>query len=134
MKKIHIAGLILIAVAIGFIVTMASDYSQYETFSSAQGETKKDFHIVGTLVKDKEQYYDPVKDPNYFSFYLQDNNGDQCKVVFKGTKPQDFERSEQIVLTGKMDGAEFHASHILMKCPSKYKVDEMEVTEFKSNT
>ena len=134
MKKIHIAGLVLIAVAIGFIVTMASDYSQYETFSSAQGETKKDFHIVGTLVKDKDQFYDPIKDPNYFSFYLQDNNGDQCKVVFKGTKPQDFDRSEQIVLTGKMDGAEFHASHILMKCPSKYKVDEMEVTEFKSKT
>ena len=134
MKKIHIAGLVLIAVAIGFIVTMASDYSQYETFSSAQGETKKDFHIVGTLVKDKDQFYDPIKDPNYFSFYLQDNNGDQCKVVFKGTKPQDFDRSEQIVLTGKMDGAEFHASHILMKCPSKYKVDEMEVTEVKSNT
>lgn len=134
MKKMHIAGLVLIAVAIGLIVTMASDYSQYETFSSAQGETKKDFHIVGTLVKDKDQFYDPIKDPNYFSFFLEDKNGDQCKVVFKGTKPQDFDRSEQIVLTGKMDGAEFHASHILMKCPSKYKVDELEVTEYKSNT
>ena len=134
MKKMHIAGLVLIAVAIGFIVTMASDYSQYETFSSAKGETKKDFHIVGTLVKEQAQYYDPVKDPNYFSFYLQDKNGDQCKVVFKGTKPQDFDRSEQIVLTGKTDGSEFHASHILMKCPSKYKVDELEVTEYKSNT
>ena len=134
MKKIHIVGLILIAIAIGFIITLASDYSQYETFSSARGETKKDFHIVGTLVKDKEQYYDPMQDPNYFSFYLQDKKGDQCKVVFNGTKPQDFDRSEQIVLTGKMDGDNFHATHILMKCPSKYKVDELEVTEYKSNS
>ena len=134
MKKIHIVGLVLIAVAIGFIVTLASDYSQYETFSSAKGETKKDFHIVGTLVKEKEQEYDPLKDPNYFSFYLKDNNGDESKVIFNGTKPQDFDRSEQIVLTGKMEGANFHATHILMKCPSKYKIDELEVTEYKSNS
>lgn len=134
MKKSHIIGLILIAGAIGFIITLASDYSQYETFSSAKGETKKEFHIVGTLVKDKDQTYDPVKDPNYFSFYLQDKNGDQSKVIFNGTKPQDFDRSEQIVLTGKMEGTDFHATHILMKCPSKYKIDELEVTEYKSNT
>jgi len=49
-------------------------------------------------------------------------------VVFPGTKPQDFERSEQIVLTGKMKGNEFHASHILMKCPSKYKNDQVEIS------
>jgi cytochrome c-type biogenesis protein CcmE len=124
----------MIAVAIGFIITLASDYSQYETFSSAEGETKKDFHIVGTLVKEKDQYYDPITNPNYFTFYLQDKNGDQCKVVFNGTKPQDFDRSEQIVLTGKMSGSDFQASHILMKCPSKYKIDELEVTEYKSNS
>lgn len=134
MKKIHIVGLLLIALAIGFIITMASDYSQYETFSSAKGETKKDFHIVGTLVKEKEQLYDPMKDPNYFSFWLQDKNGDERRVIFNGTKPQDFDRSEQIVLTGKMNGSDFHATHILMKCPSKYKIDELEVTEYKSNS
>ena len=63
MKKIHIVGLIIIAVAIGFIITLASDYSQYETFSSAKGETKKDFQVVGYLAKDKEMYYDPQHDP-----------------------------------------------------------------------
>ncbi|MGH2623137.1 MAG: cytochrome c maturation protein CcmE, partial [Sphingobacterium sp.] len=33
------------------------------------------------------------------------------------------------VLTGKMEGNTFHASKILMKCPSKYNQDQMEVTE-----
>jgi cytochrome c-type biogenesis protein CcmE len=55
-------------------------------------------------------------------------------VVFNGSKPQDFERSEQIVLTGKMIGNEFHASKILMKCPSKYTKDEVEVTEVSAST
>jgi len=52
--------------------------------------------------------------------------------VFSGSKPQDFERSEQIVLTGKMEGGEFRASKILMKCPSKYNKDEVEVKEVKT--
>ena len=51
------------------------------------------------------------------------------KVIFLGSKPQDFERSEQIVLTGKMKGDEFLASKILMKCPSKYVEDEMQLIE-----
>jgi cytochrome c-type biogenesis protein CcmE len=49
-----------------------------------------------------------------------DNAGAEKKVVLHKNKPQDFERAEQIVLIGKMEGEEFHASEILMKCPSKY--------------
>jgi cytochrome c-type biogenesis protein CcmE len=139
MKKIHIVGLILIASAIGIIVSMSADYTQYQTFSSAKGESNKSFQIVGQLVKDKEMVYDAEKNANYFSFYVQDKKGDVCKVIFNGTKPQDFERSEQIVLTGKMNGDEFKCSHILMKCPSKYKNDkldsgEYEETEFKAES
>jgi cytochrome c-type biogenesis protein CcmE len=130
MKKTHIVALVFIAISIGVIVSMTGDYSRYETFISATESPDKEFHIVGELVKDGEMFYDPIKDPNYFSFFLKDKDGEERKVVFKGTKPQDFERSEQIVLTGKMKGDEFVASKILMKCPSKYIEDELEVKEF----
>jgi cytochrome c-type biogenesis protein CcmE len=130
MKKTHIIALVFIAISIGVIVSMTGDYSRYETFTSAVENPEKEFHIVGELVKDGEMYYDPLKDPNYFSFFLKDQDGEERKVVFKGTKPQDFERSEQIVLTGKMKGDDFVASKILMKCPSKYIEDELEVQEF----
>ena len=53
-------------------------------------------------------------------FSLIDNKGISKQVVLHKSKPQDFEKSEQIVLIGKMDGTEFHANDILMKCPSKY--------------
>lgn len=139
MKKTHIIGLILIAAAIGIIVSMTADYSQYQTFSSAKGGNNKEYQIIGQLVKDKEMIYDAEKNANYFSFYVQDKDGKVSKVVFNGAKPQDFERSEQIVITGKMNGDEFHCSHILMKCPSKYKNDKLdpsqyEETEFKAKT
>ncbi|MBC7914761.1 MAG: cytochrome c maturation protein CcmE [Pyrinomonadaceae bacterium] len=128
MKKSSIIGIIIIAIAIGAIISTYADSSTYGSFSDAQ-ETSSELHVVGQLDKGKELIYNPKKDANYFSFYMKDNEGKECKVVFNGTKPQDFERSEQIVLTGKMVDGEFKASKILMKCPSKYNKDQIEVTE-----
>ena len=68
--------------------------------------------------------YNPSKDPNYFSFYVVDNNQEEHKVVLLAAKPQDFELSEQIVITGEMRDDVFMASDMLMKCPSKYKDEE----------
>ena len=128
MKKSSIFGLVVIAIAIAVIISVYSSSSTYGTFSDAQ-ETESQLQVVGQLDKEKDLQYDATKDANYFSFYMKDNKGQECKVVFSGTKPQDFERSEQIVLTGKMKGDEFHASKILMKCPSKYTDDKLNVTE-----
>jgi len=132
MKKSHIILLVIIAVAIGAILSTFADSSTYGNFNEAK-ENGSEIHVVGRLVKSKELVYDPVKDANYFSFYLTDNTGKECKVVFNGTKPQDFERSEQIVITGKMQGEEFHADKILMKCPSKYTNDKIETKEYKAS-
>lgn len=134
MKKTHIAALILIAISIGVIISMTADFSNYQTFSTASAAEGKEFHIKGELVRTKTMEYDPERDPNYFSFYLEDTTGIQRKVVFQGAKPQDFDRSEDIVLTGKMKGDEFHASTILMKCPSKYIDDELEVKAVAAGT
>ena len=133
MKKSSIAGIIIIALAIGIIISTYADSSTYGSFTDAK-ETESELHVVGQLNKEKELYYEPQQDANYFAFYMKDNQGKESKVVFNGSKPQDFERSEQIVLTGKMVGNEFHASKILMKCPSKYTNDQVEVTEVSAST
>jgi len=129
MKRIHIIALVLIALSIGFIISMVSDYSQYEDFTTAKKSPDHTYQVVGTLVKEKPLQYDALKDPNYFSFWMKDNKGQQCQVVFVGSKPQDFERTESIVLTGKMKGGTFMASQILMKCPSKYRNDQLQVSK-----
>lgn len=132
MKKSAILGLVVIAIAMAMIISIYADSSTYATFAEAE-EQAIELHVVGTLNKQKELHYDPVQDANHFSFYMYDKDSVECKVVFKGAKPQDIERSEQIVLTGKMVGNEFQASKILMKCPSKYNKDEIEVKEVASS-
>lgn len=128
MKKSSVLGIIIIAIAIAMIIVIYTDSSTYSTFSEAK-EKQSELYVVGVLNKEKDLHYNPVEDANHFSFYMYDNDSTECRVVFRGSKPQDIERSEQIVLTGKMVGNEFHASKILMKCPSKYNQNEVEVIE-----
>jgi cytochrome c-type biogenesis protein CcmE len=120
MKKTSIIIIVLIAVAIGAIVSSYGDASTYESFSVAAENPDHEYHIVGSLDKTKEKFYDPKTDANYFSFYLIDEKGEERKVVYRAPEPQDFERSEKIVIIGKMNGEQFEANKILLKCPSKY--------------
>lgn len=120
MKKIHIIGIIIIAVAIGAILTTLNSTSTYADFTAAAKDPDSEFHVVGKLNKEKEAVYDPTVDANVFTFYMIDNAGVEKKVVLHKNKPQDFERSEQIVLIGQMNNEVFDATDILMKCPSKY--------------
>jgi len=125
MKKSSIIIIVLIALAIGAIISTSSDASSYENFKVAAENPGKEFHIVGTLNKTKEKYFDPKKDANYFTFYLIDDKGVEQKVIYHAPEPADFERSEKIVIIGKMEGDHFEASKILLKCPSKYNENQV---------
>lgn len=120
MKKTHIVAIIVIIISIGAIIGTIADSSTYASFSTAMESPGSELHVVGFLDKKKEMKYDPAVNANLFVFHAFDKDGKVCKVHFKGSKPQDFERSEQIVLTGKYMGDHFEADKILMKCPSKY--------------
>ena len=120
MKKLHILGILVIAVAIGVIFVSLKDSSTYADFTEAISNPDKEYHVVGKLDKAQPQIYDPRLNPDEFLFSMIDNKGVMKQVVLHKSKPQDFEKSEQIVLIGKMQGDNFHANDILMKCPSKY--------------
>jgi cytochrome c-type biogenesis protein CcmE len=126
MKKSYLIGIVLIAIAFAAIISTISDASTYASFTVATVHEGKVFHVVGKLDKEKPYEYNPQVNANLFGFYLIDNEGSEKKVLYNGTKPQDFEKSEQIVIVGKISGSEFHASEILMKCPSKYNSNQVQ--------
>ena len=132
MKKAHIIAIALIAFAIAAIFSTIADSGTFSDFRHAKDNPKADLHVVGKLNKNKERHYDPNENANLFSFYLIDRNGEESKVIFKGSEPQDFEKSEQVVIVGHMQGDDFLANSILMKCPSKYSNPNEEMKEFKS--
>ncbi len=122
MKITHIALLVIIAVAIGAIVASYGSAGSFVNFEDARETPGKEFHVKTQLVKEKEITYKPEIDPEKFTFYAKDMNGDVQKVICLKEKPYDFERSEEVVVVGKYaDNGEFTASQIQTKCPSKYE-------------
>ena len=123
MKKTHIVMLVLIVIAITVLISFTGNLTTYETIASAKQKEGKFVNLIAKLDKNQPMEYDAVKDPNYLSFTAVDTLGNSVKVVYHNTKPTDMEKSERIVLKGKMNGNYFDCKDILLKCPSKYKDD-----------
>lgn len=136
MKKSHIIVLGVIAVAIAMIISTVVDASTYSDFSEARKMAEKgktnSIHVAGKLKKDRNGeivglVYEPVVNPNRFEFMLVDSLQNESRVVYNKPKPQDLEKSEKLVIVGKMnlDKEYFEAENIILKCPSKYESGEL---------
>jgi len=134
MKLSHIIAIVVIAVAIAIIVSTAGDSSAYVSFDQAyqmaSNNNSASVHVVGELKKDDagdiiglEESADHLS----FSFILVDENKREQKVIYNEPMPQDFVRSEKVVVIGKYKNDQFIASKILLKCPSKYQEQKLDV-------
>ena len=127
MKKSHIIILVGIAVLIAGLLAYSADFSTYDSIASAKHKEGKFVHIIAKLDHNYPLEYDPLKDPNYLSFYAIDSLGGSTKVIYRNSKPTDIEKSERLVMKGKMQKDHFECSEILLKCPSKYKDDKKQL-------
>lgn len=123
MKKLHIVALLLIAVAIATLISFMGDVTTYETIASAKQKPGKAVTLIAKMDKAEPMNYDPIKNPNYLEFTALDTLGNSIEVVYHNTKPTDMEKSERLVLKGKVENGRFECKDILLKCPSKYKDD-----------
>ena len=129
MQKSSIVILSLVLVVVLVMVFSLIDASSYATFADAAAEEGKTLTIIGELNKEKGVQYDPEVNVNRTEFYVIDKAGQEEKVIFHDAKPRDIEKSEEITMEGKMVKGEFHAVHILLKCPSKYQPNEIGVKD-----
>lgn len=130
MKKSHLFGLIFIVIAIGVIISTVYNADTYASFSDARLQPGRDFHIIGELNSNKPVTEKVVDNTLLLSFYMIDRDGIESEVFYFGGKPQDFEQSDEVVLIGRYESDRFIASSLLLKCPSKYKPDEIGQKEY----
>jgi cytochrome c-type biogenesis protein CcmE len=124
MKPSVITLIVILAVGIAAIMNTYSSATPSATFELAEANAGETYHITGFLVKDKPFEYNPIKDPNYFAFYLKDKAGTVRKVVSHEPKQQDFERAESVSMYGIAKDDHFLATKVIPKCPSKYKDEQ----------
>ena len=128
MKKLHIVTLVCIGIVIAVLLSMMGDLSTYETLASARQKEGKTVTVIAKLDKSVANpiEYNAAKNANFTSFHVIDSLGNKARVIYHFEKPFDMEKSERIVLKGKMKGDVFEITRkdgILIKCPSKYKDD-----------
>lgn len=135
MKTSHILIIVVIAVAIGIIITSAGDASTYCNFDQAHqmaaSGNANSIHVVGQLKKDGSGHVvgiSPGEDRVSFSFVMVDDKSKEQLVQYNQPMPPDFLKSEKVVVIGGYKGDEFYAQKILLKCPSKYQ-DQKPITE-----
>ena len=123
MKKMHFVLIVLIAAVSAILVSTYTKAVDSVTFAEAAAKGDKQVKVVGTFDKTHSVEYDANTDADLTKFYVIDSEGKTCYVHLrdKQGKPMGLEMSENVTLEGKMgnDGV-FYASHMLMKCPSKY--------------
>ena len=134
MKTSHILILVVIAAAIGIIISTAGDASTYvgfdEALSMATSGNKKEIHVVGELKKDNNGHVLGLQegaDKVSFSFVMVDETGKEQTVFYNQPMPADLMSSEKVVVVGSYNGDVFNASKILLKCPSKYQETKVNV-------
>lgn len=120
--------LVGIAAGIMILLSFMADLSTYETLASARQKVGKTVTVIAKLDKSGPNPidYNPAKNPNLTQFFVVDSLGNRAMVRYYFEKPFDMEKSDRIVLKGKMKGDIFEITSkdgILIKCPSKYKDD-----------
>lgn len=116
-------------VVVGFIIF--GSYSFFESnveYVDIAGAMKshRKVQLKGTWNKDREASFDVAT--SRFTFFLVDEQGQECKVVLEGAAPNNFELATSVVAKGRfVEEGYFHATEVLTKCPSKYEAQGDEV-------
>ena len=91
---------------------------------------KSPIHVVGRLIKNEKNQVIGIKksDDNLsFSFEMIDEEGTIENVFYGEPMPPDFILSDQVVVIGSYNDKRFIAKEILLKCPSKYTEDQVNI-------
>jgi len=120
MKSRYYIGGFIIVVFLGLLLyNFTRTNIEYEADFSKVMQSGKMCKATGVWVKEKS-FQEDIKNRT-FVFYLKDAKNNEMKVIYRGTKPNNFEIATNVVVTGRYENGVFHATDVLTKCPSKYE-------------
>ncbi len=129
MKRSHIVLLLLLALLVGLLIFTYSSSNQSVTFAQAAEKVGMEVTITGTLHKEKPVIYKPEEHVSLTKFHMEDSEGQIMEVHLQMAQPQGLLQSESIVIDGSYSNGIFHATDMLLKCPSKYNSENHLITE-----
>jgi cytochrome c-type biogenesis protein CcmE len=125
-KKRYLTGGVILAMIVGYLfyLSFGSSVSYYVTVSEffARGT-----ELYDTNIRIAGKIADPI-DWNAQDIELGFNiseGGQTLRVIYSGAEPGGFQAGSDILAEGKYSSEGiFRASQLIMKCPSKYEIEE----------
>ena len=121
MKPAHMIALIVIAITMGVtLYSFSGAIAKHVTLEQAIHDPGVTLQVPGKILKNTVTY-DPSKGGLRFKIADMNNPSEVMQVVYDQPKPQNFDTATSVEVVGQygQDGV-FHASTLLVKCPSKY--------------
>jgi cytochrome c-type biogenesis protein CcmE len=110
---------LLLVFGFGIFFTARSAFSSYVTFAEA-AESNRNVQVKGVALEGTLQELDA----DSYSFELEDMSGVTHRVMATGMIPVNIFEVEYIVVQGRFTDETFTAKQVIVKCPSKYQVEE----------
>ena len=137
-NKTYAVAFVVIAVAVGFTFwAFSSSLTQYVDIKTAR-QTNTPVQLRGFIVRDMTHKTSYDSTAHALKFWMKDKNAETMEVVYYGAKPDAFDNAPGTAALGSihrdMDGIErFHASNLVIQCPSKYNDEKNVYTKTASN-
>jgi len=126
LRKKYLVGAVILVLAVGYLfyLSFSSSVSYYVTVSEFYS---KGTELYNTDVRVAGKISDPIDwnaEDVELSFTITEG-GKNMEVVYRGARPSGFKAGSSILVEGKYspEGI-FRASQLIMKCPSKYELEE----------
>jgi cytochrome c-type biogenesis protein CcmE len=124
MKKRYLIGVAILAIVVAYLIYLSfgSSVSYYVTVSEffARGTElyDTDVRVAGRIM---DSSVDWNSEELKLTFTITEG-GETMMVIYQGAKPSGFKAGSNILVEGRYhsDGI-FHASQLILKCPSKYE-------------
>jgi cytochrome c-type biogenesis protein CcmE len=126
LKKKYIIGAIILVLAAGYLIYLgfSSSVSYYVTVSEFYSKGTElydtDIRVAGKISEPVEWNAEDIE----LSFTITEG-GETMLAVYHGVKPSGFKPGSDILVEGRYDsGGVLKTSQIILKCPSKYEIEE----------
>lgn len=126
MKKKYLVGLIVLALAVGYVIYLSFGSSVY--YVTVSEFFDKGTELYDTKIRIAGKVADDSIDWNAEDIELRfviTEGGDNLMVVYHGAAPSGLQAGSDILVEGKYSSEGiFQATQLILKCPSKYEIEE----------
>ena len=119
MKPGAVAAIVLTVVGLCAVVfSFIQNASPYVTVAQAREMRGDNLDLAGDIDRSTVKV---ASFNNTVTFKIVDEEGAVATVVYHGPPPANMGDATKVVAVGSMDGDNFNAHKLLLKCPSKYE-------------